>query len=443
MRMLVLMACMPKKPTIGHPQEFAIFHIANKNPPLAVAKADNYVLISLMGARKTIPVHVESGDLDDLSQTPAKVAAIRADLLEQYNKQHSRPWIIAYSGGKDSTLLLQLVFETVLAVPPEKRKRVVHIVANDTQVESPLVINHLNKSIIEIRRAIDKNSLPMAAKITSPNTDDTFWVNVIGRGYIPPTRNFRWCTDRLKIRPTTEFITRLTRAQKHTILLVGTRKAESVNRKRRMEKHARQTRGKMSPHSTIQNCKIFSPIAELTDNEVWATLLQSRPPWGGTHRKLITLYRNAGGGECPLVLTKDDAPSCGTTSPRFGCWTCTVIKKDRSLGGLIDAGHEDLEPLYDFREWLLKLRENDKNRMRKRRNGSSKYREDGSLVRGPFTMDVRDKIKRKLEGLERETGMKLISPAEKDIIKEIWRVDKAQYECRLAFAKVFSKEATL
>ena len=427
----------------GHSQRFVIFHIAYKNPPVVVAKADNYGLISVMGARKTIPVQVESGDLGDLSQTPAKIAAIRADLSEQYNKQHSRPWIIAYSGGKDSTLLLQLVFETVLAVPPEKRKRTVHIIANDTKVESPLVINHLNESIAEIRRAIGKHNLPMSATITRPYTDDTFWVNVIGRGYIPPTRNFRWCTDRLKIRPTTEFITRLTRTHKHTILLVGTRKAESANRKRRMEKHASETRSKMSPHNTIPNCKIFPPLAELTDNEVWATLLQSRPPWGGTHRKLITLYRNAGGGECPLVLTKEDAPSCGTTSPRFGCWTCTVINKDRSLGGLINSGHDELEPLYDFREWLLALREDDKNRMRKRRNGSTKYRENGSLVRGPFTMTVRRQIRDGLEVLEGETGMELISHAEKDIIEEIWRVDEAQYECRLKFARVFSKEATL
>ena len=67
--------------------------------------------------------------------------------------------------------------------------------------------------------------------------------------------------------------------------------------------------------------------------------MQRRAPWGGTHRNLITLYRNAGGGECPLVLSKEDAPSCGTTSPRFGCWTCTVVAKDRSMRGLIASGH--------------------------------------------------------------------------------------------------------
>lgn len=380
-----------------------------------------------MRSGKSIPI-VQEGGGDSLSHTPAKLAAIRAALREEYDKRHNQPWIVAYSGGKDSTLLLQMVFETVLA--SESRHRHVHIVANDTQVESPLVINHLNDSIADIRRKIAKDDLPMSARITKPYVDQTFWVNVIGRGYIPPTRNFRWCTDRLKIQPTTEFIERLTRTHKHTILLVGTRKAESAARKRRMESHARNSRGRMNPHSQIKHCRMFSPISELTDNEVWAVLLQSRPPWGGTHRRLITLYRNAGGGECPLVLSKEDAPSCGTTSPRFGCWTCTVIAKDRSLGGLIDSGYEELEPLHAFREWLLELREKETNRMPVRRDGGTKFREDGSRVRGPFKMKVRREIREELRKLEQTVNRPLLSRAEERMIDDIWRVDESQYECR-------------
>ena len=393
-----------------------------------------------MRTDKSIPIYATPpADVDNLAHTPAKLAAIRDILCAEYQKRHLQPWIVAYSGGKDSTLLLQLVFEAVLSVPPDKRQRQIHIVANDTQVESPLVINHLNKSIAIIRQAIERHDLPMTAKITKPYTDQTFWVNVIGRGYIPPTRNFRWCTDRLKIQPTSEYIQRLTHIHKKSVLLIGTRKAESAARKKRME--ARQSRGRMNPHGQITNCRVFSPIAELTDNEVWTVLLQNRPPWGGTHRELITLYRNAGGGECPLVLTKEDAPSCGTTSPRFGCWTCTVINKDRSLGGLINSGHEELEPLYDFREWLVKLRENDKNRMPIRRDGTTKYRADGSRVRGPFTMDIRRKIREDLESLQKEIGTTLLTRGETRIIDEIWRLDEGQYSCRDALFKKLGIQA--
>ena len=385
---------------------------------------------------KVISIQTAEGGVD-LSQTASKLAAVRAALREEYEKNHRDPWIVAYSGGKDSTLLLQLVFEAVLAVAPQQRRRQVHIVANDTQVESPLVADHLTQSITQIRQAIGENELPMTAKITKPYTDQTFWVNVIGRGYIPPTRNFRWCTDRLKIMPTTEFIAGLTRSFKRTMLLVGTRKAESSARRRRMEQRKKTARHKqMSPHNQIKNCRVFSPIAELDDNEVWAVLLQSRPPWGGTHRNLITLYRNAGGGECPLVLTKEDAPSCGTTSPRFGCWTCTVINKDRSLGGLIDSGYEELEPLYDFREWLLQLREEDSNRFPFRRGGKAKFRADGGQVRGPFRMEIRREILQQLKLLEKKVGRQLLTYGEERQIEEIWRLDEAEYGCRDALLRM-------
>ena len=146
---------------------------------------------------KVISIQTAEGGVD-LSQTASKLAAVRAALREEYEKNHRDPWIVAYSGGKDSTLLLQLVFEAVQAVAPKQRRRQVHIVANDTQVESPLVADHLTQSIAQIREFIGAKELPMTTKITKPYTDQTFWVNVIGRGYIPPTRNFRWCTDRLK-----------------------------------------------------------------------------------------------------------------------------------------------------------------------------------------------------------------------------------------------------
>ena len=379
-------------------------------------------------SRKTIAVMADNA-ADDLAQTPAKLADIRAVLREEYEKPRNDPWIVAYSGGKDSTLLLQLAAETMLALPPEKRKRRLHVVANDTMVESPLVMAHLKQSIRHIRGMIAEKKLPMSATITQPSIDQTFWVNVIGRGYIPPTRSFRWCTDRMKIHPTTRLIRQLTSANKRSILLVGTRKSESDSRRRRMEKREKSGR-RFNPHTQIENCRMFAPLADLTDNEVWAVLMQSRPPWGGTHRELITLYRNAGGGECPLVLSKEDAPSCGTTSPRFGCWTCTVVKKDRSLDGLVSSGFDELEPLADFRNWLLDLRENDGNRLPFRRNGTTKSREDGSRVRGPFTMKKRREILKRLLQLQKETDRTLILRAEIDFINDIWRRDEFNYECR-------------
>ncbi len=363
-----------------------------------------------------------------------RLNAVRAVLSAEYRKRHDDPWIVAYSGGKDSTLLLQLVWETVAALPPPERRRTIYVIGNDTLVESPLVISHLKSSLGMIREAAHAAELPITTTITEPDIDQTFWVNVIGRGYIPPTRNFRWCTDRMKIKPTDRLLEKLARTHKRTVLLTGTRRSESQNRRRSMKKHGVKADA-MNPHGSIKGCRMFSPLADLSDDDVWMILMQRKPPWGESHRDLITLYRNAGGGECPLVLSKEDAPSCGTTSPRFGCWTCTVINKDRSLRGLIASGHEEeekLETLADFREWLIELREDNRNRLPVRRDGRTKLRGDGSRVMGPFRLEVREAILDRLQQMEKQIGEPLLSLAEREIIEDIWRRDYIREDGRLA-----------
>ena len=363
-----------------------------------------------------------------------RLAVVHETMRAEFTRNHTDPWIVAYSGGKDSTLLLQLAWEIVTAEAPTQPRRPIYIVSNDTLVESPLVIRHLRQSLGIIRAAARDAGLGITVKVTEPCIDQTFWVNVIGRGYIPPTRNFRWCTDRMKIAPTNDLIHKLVLAHQHAILLVGTRKSESQNRGRAMTVRG-VTATAMNPHSTIPNCRMFAPLADLRDDDVWKILMQRRPPWGGSHRELITLYRNAAGGDCPLVLSKEDAPSCGTTSPRFGCWTCTVVQKDKSMRGLIDAGHEDeekLEALAGFREWLIELREDNRNRLPVRRDGRTKLREDGTRVFGPFTIEVREAILEKLKVLEMQTGQALIMPAEIEVISDIWRRDRIREDGRLA-----------
>lgn len=371
---------------------------------------------------------------EGVAEVVSRLDAAKFAIKEQYLAGKAHPWVVAYSGGKDSTLLLQLTWEVIADLPAAEQCRKVYVVGNDTLVESPLVIGHLRTTLTEIGVAAAATGLPIETRITTPHVDQTFWVNVIGRGYIPPTRNFRWCTDRMKIHPTNRLLASLTRAHGGAVLLVGTRRSESENRRRTMDKRGVEA-GKLNPHATMERCLMFAPLADFRDQDVWLVLMQRRPPWGGTHRNLITLYRNAGGGECPLVLTKEDAPSCGTNSPRFGCWTCTVVKKDRSLRGLIASGHAEADVftrLFDFREWLVELRENDRNRESVRRGGNVRFRPDGSQVMGPFTLNVRKRILDGLQALEEEVGQQLISAAEQEVIADIWRRDLVRQECRSA-----------
>jgi len=384
------------------------------------------------------------GDEFRADDVVVRLKTVQNAISAAYRKRHTHPWIVAYSGGKDSTLLLQLVWEAVAKVPARERHRAVHVIGNDTLVESPLVVRHLKNSLNRIDRAARRAALPFTTTITEPAVDQTFWVNVIGRGYIPPTRNFRWCTDRMKIKPTDRLLQRLARAHKRTVLLIGTRKSESQNRRRTMKKHGVKANA-MNPHSSVKGCRIFAPLADLNDDDVWMILMQRQPPWGGTHRALITLYRNAGGGECPLVLSDTDAPSCGTASPRFGCWTCTVVDKDKSLRGLIASGHAEedkLEALAEFREWLIELRENDNYRLPVRRDGRTKLRVDGTRVFGPFRLQVRQQILDRLHELEDQCQESFISSSEIEVIEDIWRQDRVREDGRQALMAACGVEDT-
>lgn len=344
----------------------------------------------------------------------AALDAIRADLRDEYLQPHERPWLVGFSGGKDSTLLLQLVLDMLLDLPASKRRRQIHVLSNDTLVESPVLQTFVDSLLERLKQAVADLSIPVTVVKTSPDPDNTFWVNLIGRGYPAPYRLFRWCTDRMKIRPTTAYIHRQVSAAGEVILLLGVRRSESAARARVVKRYDNGTR--LNPHNDVKGCLVYRPIVDLTTEEVWTALMQLRPPWGGTHHKLVTLYRNAAGGECPFVVDSNDAPSCGTNSSRFGCWTCTVVEKDRSLQNFIDNGYEHLEPLAEFRDRLRALSEDRSLRMQERRNGQEGI--------GPFTLAARRQILDELLEVQRAVELPLISSAEIKRIEEIWREDE-------------------
>ena len=121
---------------------------------------------------------------------------------EYLSEEQSFPWILGFSGGKDSTVVAHALFEALLSLPPSKRKREVHVVSNDTLVESPLVVAHLERSQSALKNAAQSWGLPITVATTRPQVDKTFWTLLIGKGYPSPNQTMRWCTDRLKIGPT-------------------------------------------------------------------------------------------------------------------------------------------------------------------------------------------------------------------------------------------------
>jgi DNA sulfur modification protein DndC len=357
-------------------------------------------------------------------------AAVQREMADEYTAEHSYPWIVGFSGGKDSTVVAHLVFELLLSLPRSKRRRPVHIVSNDTLVESPLVGAHIMAAQGEMRRAVEAFDLPVSVVTTRPDPDATFWVNLIGRGYPSPNRSFRWCTDRMKIQPTTRYVRDQVNEAGQVILLLGVRRDESSTRAGTVAKYDNGQR--LNRHNDMVGCMVYRPIVNVVVDDIWEFLATRPSPWGGSHQPLISLYRDSSGGECPVVTQKSDIPSCGTSSSRFGCWTCTVVEKDRSLEGFVEAGYAEFTPLLDFRDWLVSIRNDPKRRAARRRDGRVTITPSGIFVPGPFTHKTRAEILHRLLAVQEQVQRQLITPAEIDRIRELWAEDAVNASRRLA-----------
>ena len=343
--------------------------------------------------------------------------------MEMVYLHDRRPWMIGYSGGKDSTLLCQLVFEMLESLPEEKRWKPVHIVTSDTMVENPIVKTYMHKMSKAINEVSEKKKLNVQAHMIYPETRQTFWSLVIGLGYpTPEPPGFRWCTERLKINPSNTFTYNTIKKDGEIVILLGVRKAESAARSRSIT--SREIEGKiLTPHPQIAKAYVYSPLAEIRNENVWEYLLQGdgRSAWETDNNYLYSLYCGENLSEEDSVVgqvNKDNMKVTGNS--RFGCWICTMVKEDKSLKNFIDHGATELIPLRDFRNWLVELRSNPNARDYRRRNGSVYLMANGEYGRGPFTMETRKEILRRLLQLEVETDFELITMDELKMIDKMW-----------------------
>lgn len=347
------------------------------------------------------------------------------------------PWVIGYSGGKDSTAALQLVWLSIKELPEEQRHKTIHIINTDTMVESPVVAKWAQDSLKRMDQAADEQKLPFVTHRLTPKTDNTFWVNLIGRGYPFPRKRFRWCTDRLKIRPVNDFIKSCIAEHGEIILVLGTRKAESANRAKTMAHYEKlRVRELLSPNPTLANELVFSPLEDWNDNDVWLFLMQYKNPWGYNNNDLLTMYRGAtADGECPLMV-KEGLPSCGKS--RFGCWVCTMVEQDKSMEAMIanDSEKEWMTPLLEFRNEIGN-EALDKSRRDFRRRGGYLQGFNGKLNYGPYTKATREMWLEKLlqmqidineHGPEGFDYLELITIPELIEIRKIWVAENHEFD---------------
>jgi len=379
----------------------------------------------------------------DVTPLNNKLYLIINEIQEQYLAD-STPWVIAFSGGKDSTAVLQLIFIAISGLPIEQRTKEIHVLSNDTLVENPKVVDFLDRQLAKILD-YGKNELYahtprlLSVKKTTPKLDDTFWLNIIGKGYPSPNRWFRWCTERMKINPTNEYILQTVNKHGQAIIVLGTRKDESTNRAASMKQY--EVSGVRLRKHSLPNAYVFAPIADITNDEVWQYLMNYPNPWKSSNQELVDLYFQAYDNlqECPLVIDTT-TPSCGNS--RFGCWVCTVVDKDRSMQGMITNGEDWMQPLLDIRDWLLEIRNNPDKREKQRRN-----KQDGI---GPFTIDTRKEILERVLAAEVLVAATLgedhefISRPELAAIQTQWNYDgHFEYSVREIYEQVKGKKLML
>lgn len=384
------------------------------------------------------------------NQNKRTVAELVADIelltqeIQELYLQDRIPWVIGYSGGKDSTAILQLVWNAIAQLPQEQRSKIIHVITTDTLVENPYVSIWVKNSLKQIEIAAKEQDLPFTPHLLQPETKDTFWVGLIGKGYPPPKGKFRWCTNRLKIAPSNQFIRDVIRTNGEAILVLGIRKAESTQRASRMKEwEKKRVRDRLAPNVHLPNSLVYSPIENWQNDEVWLYLMQYANPWGYSNKDLFSMYRGASAdNECPLVVDTT-TPSCG--SSRFGCWVCTLVSHDKSLSAMIqnDEEKEWLQPLLDFRQ-LLDAEENREKRDFRRRNGDVQLYErniSGEIsvepIPGPFIKEAREDWLRKLLQMQktlRETAppamgdITIITPEELSEIRRIWLEERHEFD---------------
>lgn len=352
----------------------------------------------------------------------------------------SRPWVLGYSGGKDSTCALQLIWQALAGLDRRERTKTVYVIAGDTLVETPVITDYLDRSLGQITIAARAAGLPIEAHMVTPEVDETFWVNLIGRGYPAPTSRFRWCTERMKIKPANKFIRERVVEHGEVIVVLGVRRQESATRAQVMS--LRSISGSLlSRHGRLANAFVYTPIRDLSLDDVWTYLLQVKSPWGANNHDLLAMYRRSSSDECPLVVD-DTTPSCG--SSRFGCWVCTVVTKDKAMEAMVDAGDEWLEPLLAVRDELASTQDPRRKalvRTHVRANGRVKEKDVGDkeadrLIRGPYTLDYcRQTLERVLDAEAQSRRLapagqivELISDAELIAIRRLWRHERGDWQ---------------
>jgi DNA sulfur modification protein DndC len=295
--------------------------------------------------------------------TAQKIARSKASLHGVFEAGH--PVVVAYSAGKDSTVMLYLVLEVAA-----ERKAIglqmnqILVTHASTQVDNPAYEEVTRTEIAKIRAYALKLSLPLRLDIATPSLNDTWAVRIISGRALPTFANSstRDCSVTLKILPQQR---QRKAALKELsvigspVVMVGTRFDESASRNTRMKQRGETDTDIWSEEvrtpagKRVRDELRLSPICFYSQEDVWTILaeLQSGTRKSYTDASAIwEAYRDGGNSSCAVVsddTMKASAKACGA---RFGCWSCAAVGRDKSLEAMIES-----DPKYEFMRGLNRL----------------------------------------------------------------------------------------
>lgn len=315
------------------------------------------------------------------------IDAAREQIRELYRRDDDRAFYVSFSGGKDSSLLLQLVYEVARA---EYNGRKIFVTYNDTGVEERAAVEQL-KNDAELIAATGKE-INLSFQRCLPVPKYRFFATLIGCGYPTPSFSLRWCTKSLKVYPYSRFISATCKDFGGGYILDGRRKAESNNRKRVLAKFN-------APEGFYVQRKNppvvgYSPLADVSTES--------------TFEYLYRFETLAFGKDVAALRAQYDYKN--NKRGRVGCWCCTLCGNAKLAGD---------DPLKTFTRFLKEFGADPKNRGLCATEKQLKRQANG-FATGRFNLDARKEILKRLLETQEKVGYELISQDEIDIIKGYW-----------------------
>ncbi len=309
-----------------------------------------------------------------------------SNLVSAFQVDDIGTWIVMYSGGKDSTVTLLLAIEAAKICKYQPK---LHVIFSNTGVEIPSMLEHAESFLAALALSHSWIKIHTVGPVISEN----FWVLVAGKGYPPPNQSFRWCTDKLKVKPAEEKIRNLV-IPGRTAILTGVRFGESDARDKRLNLSCSRggecSHGQWVSHSGKLQCAYIGPIVAWRECDVWDFLDFIAPSLGFETGKLKAIYSGP--------------------DTRFGCWSCSVVKRDKAMEKIVLSSEgRHWAPLNELRNWLIEFAKVPENRV-KRPNGAT----------GRFTLEGRQEILRKITEAEQRLSVPIVSDEQRELIQSYW-----------------------